>query len=175
MPSYFVGIRLPEQLEDECESWRRAFKAPLTVAHITLIPPFMWNKDQGDLETLIRENIRAVEPFTVQGKGLGNFGKRVLFVNVELNSHLRQLQDGLAKFFADQGIPRESRRYRPHITLASRLNRAKFNRFQKQLVDYKPDYSFKCTEISVFEFSADKSWEETSKMPLGLVKDEFKQ
>ena len=94
---YFLGIRLPQELEEECEAWRRKFRAPRTVAHITLIPPFGWESEETDLLKLLKETVQGIKPFLVQGCGLGSFGRRVLFVNVELNEDFKTAQDQLAK------------------------------------------------------------------------------
>ncbi|HHY10663.1 MAG TPA: 2'-5' RNA ligase family protein [Firmicutes bacterium] len=170
MASFFLGIGLPRELAAECEAWRRLFQAPRTKAHITLIPPFMWEEKKGDLKAILEESTGALKPFTITGAGLGSFGRRVIFINVQPTTQLARLRSKLAESLKAHGIPKEGRRYKPHITLASRLNRAEFDRFQKELENYRPAYSFECSEITVFEFSAAGSWEEKCRIPLGSQK-----
>jgi len=163
---YFLGIRLPQELEKECEAWRRKFRAPRTVAHITLIPPFGWESEETDLLKLLKETVQGIKPFLVQGSGLGSFGRRVLFVNVELNEDFKTAQDQLAKALERAGIPRERRPYRPHITLATRLTPQQFDRYQKETAGFSPEYAFECNSISLFCFSPEGRWVETAKLAL---------
>ncbi len=70
MAKYFVGIRLPRQFEEDCEFWRRKFGAPRTIAHITLIPPFVWESTEGgDLLKLLGHETNSIRPFLVSGRG----------------------------------------------------------------------------------------------------------
>ena len=79
MESYFVGIRLPKELEEEWETWRRQFRAPRTVPHITLIPPFQWEQGQEELLDSFRNMLYQL--FGLRRRS-GSFGTAVLFVNV---------------------------------------------------------------------------------------------
>ena len=153
-------------MEEKCEKWRRAFQAPSTVAHITLIPPFIWEKDLHALITLLTNTAESVNPFFIRGKGIGNFGKRTLFVNVELDPNLDALQAGLAASLSAEGIPSERRRYKPHITLATRLDRRRFSAYKEKLSTFHPEYCFQCSKISLFQFKGHK-WQELEQILLG--------
>ena len=91
MADYFLGIRLPKELEETCENYRRAFKAPRTVSHLTVIAPFAWERAVEDLEEVIKTAVGSIPAFEIQGCGLGSFGTRVLFVNVDLSPELQKL------------------------------------------------------------------------------------
>jgi 2'-5' RNA ligase len=58
MYDFFIGIRLPKELEEVCENYRRTFKAPRTVAHITVIPPFAWEEGAETLQELLKEALQ---------------------------------------------------------------------------------------------------------------------
>jgi 2'-5' RNA ligase len=167
MESYFLGIRLPRQLENECEMWRRRFRAPRTVPHITLIPPFQWERGQEELLRLIQKH--SVSAFQIEGEGLGSFGTAVLFINVTLNPALDTLQENLSRALQDHGIPKDKRPYHPHITLATRLRPHQFAEYSQALKDYHPQYAFKCSQISLFrleEHGAGKRWVDVKQVNL---------
>src|SRR5690554_2217654 len=118
MQNYFLGIRLPGNLEREIEAWRRRFRAPQTVPHITLVPPFQWSATQIDLLHVVTQSSASSLDFAIRGSGIGSFGRAVLFVNVELSHELKSLQETLANALAQYGVARDQRSYHPHITLA---------------------------------------------------------
>ena len=157
MQNYFLGIALPKTLEAEIEKWRRKFRAPQTAPHITLIPPFTWAHDYERLLQIVKDVEKRHGPFLIRGEGLGNFGRRVLFVNVELSPELRSFQRDLAEILAEHGIPRETRPYHPHITLATRLRSNDFNKYQRQLEGYSPSYEFIFRETAVFKLFSEGS------------------
>lgn len=167
MSEYFVGIRLPQGLEEACEKYRRAFRAPRTVAHITVIAPFSWEKSPGELRAIIDQAVRPLSPFTIAGKGLGSFGTRVLFVNVELSNPLRELHTALTHSLAQAGVEVERRPYHPHITLATRLRPHQFARYKQELGGFSPEYAFTCEAVSLFTFTNDRRWEEREVIVLG--------
>jgi 2'-5' RNA ligase len=163
---FFIGIRLPKELEEVCEGYRRAFRAPRTVAHITVIAPFAWEEGAETLQELLKEALQPLAPFRISGSGLGSFGTRVLFVNVDLTSELEQLHRALARQLRQAGVKVDRRPYHPHITLATRLTPGQFARYQRELEGFAPDYSFRCDAISLFEFTVDGRWREQTKIGL---------
>lgn len=164
--SYFFGITLPETLEAECEKWRRKFKAPKTVAHLTVIPPFLWEAGLQDLIELGETALSSTKPFPVKGEGLGAFGTRVIFVNVIPSPELVTMEGALARALELKGIRPEPRPYHPHITLATRLDPERFHHYREELEEFTPHYSFTCSEVSVFQFSDSRSWQKVAKIAL---------
>ncbi|MGI6640827.1 MAG: 2'-5' RNA ligase family protein [Limnochordia bacterium] len=142
MESFFIGIALPPTLEKEIEAWRRRFRAPRTAPHITLIPPFQWTNGYHKLYAIVQGVTAKCGEFPIRGEGIGNFGKAVLFVNVEPTPELVAYQRELAQALAQFGVPVESRPYHPHITLATRLLPPRFAAFRQELADYSPSYEF---------------------------------
>ena len=126
----FVALEIPEpvraslaevagELRKICP---RARWARLEAAHITL-------KFIGEVQLAqaaeIREalgSIRAIEPFELRFAGLGFFpGNRrahVFWAGIEGGAPLARLAAAMEDALAPLGIPRESREFHPHITLA---------------------------------------------------------
>ena len=166
MYDFFIGILLPKKLEETCEHYRRAFRAPRTPAHITVIAPFAWEQSTEELHELLRRAVEPISPFQVRGTGLGSFGTRVLFVNVTLSDELRELHRALADSLRQAGVQVERRPYHPHITLATRLSPPQFARYKKELEGFSPSYAFPCEAISLFEFTAERRWLEQTEFAL---------
>lgn len=103
----------------------------------------------------------------VAGAGIGSFGTRVLFINVNLSLELKNMQASLAHQLRKKGVSVDKRLYHPHITLATRLRPGQFQRYQAELANFSPDYSFLCSELSVFQLSEEGRWLECGKITLG--------
>ena len=166
MVNFFLGIRLPKELEARCESLRRAFKAPRTVAHITVCAPFDWVRKPGDLVALLESSLNSTRPFEIKGAGIGFFGTGVLFVHVHLGPELTAVQKRLNWTLRQAGISVDTRPYHPHITLATRLRPAEFDTYRAQLGDFSPEYSFVCSGISLFRFTDQGRWEDWTQIAL---------
>lgn len=163
---FFLGIRLPKEPEEKCEGYRRAFKAPKTVTHITLVPPFTWERDPEELQALLEKSLASVRPFQLSGGGIGSFGTRVLFVNVNLTPELAALQQAVSAVLQQAGIAIDTRPYNPHITLATRIDAKKFTDYKAELGDFNPKYSFLCSHLSLFRFTPERRWQEWRTLPL---------
>lgn len=162
MQRYVIGITLPQAFSEEIEVWRRKFQAPKMQPHITLIPPFTWHESETELDSIITNALGGIRKFPISGEGQGTFGNAVIFVNVTANKHLNNLNRTLANAFEKVGVTQERRRFHPHITLAARLSPDQFQYNKSLLVDYTPQYSFECDEITLFTKVIDnnhKHWE----------------
>lgn len=164
---FFLGITLPPDLEAQWEKWRRKFQAPRTVVHLTLIPPFTWEDDLGNLLQLLQNTLRGTKPFVISGEGIGSFGTRVIFIKVDSNPDLSALHTAVAQTLATRGVPPETRPYHPHITLATRLEPRRFHRYLEDLEGFSPSYSFTCNKIAVFQFEETNGWHRIGDIPLG--------
>lgn len=164
---FFLGIRLPRELEDTYERYRRAFKAPQTVSHITVIAPFTWERTLEDLLETLKMNLADTQPFAVKGAGIGSFGTRVIFVNVTLTPELAALQKALTAGLDKEGISVDRRSYNPHITLATRLSAKQFSVYTAKVRDFCPGYAFTCTSLSLFKFTDVGRWDECHRILLG--------
>jgi 2'-5' RNA ligase len=67
-------------------------------------------------------DVRSAAPVEVRFQGVGFFPNarrpRVLWVGIESSANLAELADGIEKRMETLGIPRESRAFKPHLTLA---------------------------------------------------------
>ncbi len=163
---FFLGIQLPKEFEETCESYRRAFKAPKTITHITVVPPFTWQGASEKLKELLEKSLARVGPFQLSGDGIGSFGTKVLFISVNLTPELSALQQTVAGSLEQAGIAMDTRPYNPHITLATRLDALQFAAYKAKLGDFSPTYSFTCSHLSIFHITAAKRWQEWCTLPL---------
>ena len=172
MADFFLGITLPEEFEEEVETLRRRFAAPKTAPHITLIPPFSWPGTDRELEQVISASIQGTLPFMIRAEGIGRFGRRVIYINVELSEELLDLYEKLESGLEEQGIAGtgKDRPYRPHITLATRLSPGEFNLYMEELRDYTPSEKFLCQQVALFKMKVQgrgRRWQIIKEIPFG--------
>ncbi|NMB12066.1 MAG: 2'-5' RNA ligase family protein [Firmicutes bacterium] len=172
MADFFLGITLPEDFTEEVESLRRRFAAPRTRPHITLIPPFKWSGSDQDLETVIHDSLQGCSPFKMTCKGLGRFGRAVIFIDVVASPELMALYSKLKEGLSQEGIGDrgKDRPYHPHITLATRLSSGEFHQYVEELGDYLPTRDFLCREVALFKMQTQgrfRRWQVAKKVELG--------
>lgn len=124
--NYFIGLTLPEdvssRIEKEREWMRRTWgnrSGMGTVPHITLIPPFNCSLSTERLLDILssvrNERINAVV------SGHGSFGERTIYVAVEENKEMNELQKKLKRVLRENNIPfKDEKKFTPHITIANR-------------------------------------------------------
>lgn len=169
MAEFFLGITLPDDINKEVEAWRRRFKAPKTPPHITLIPPFRWDLDERKLRKVLQETAIRHQVFELSCRGIGHFGRSVIFIDIEENQALFGLQRDLSGVLEHFGIKPERRRYHPHLTLATCLRGDKYDLYLEQLMGYNPKYSFDCRSVAVFTLVTAnnlKQWQQVYALPL---------
>jgi 2'-5' RNA ligase len=128
----FVAVLLPERvragLAAVCAelrgqtrglSWVRADNLHLTLRFLGEVEPAML----PHVQEAVTDAASAVAPFTVSLDGLGGFppgrAPRVLWAGVSTGGEeMMALHTGLETALAARGIPRESRPFHPHVTLA---------------------------------------------------------
>jgi RNA 2',3'-cyclic 3'-phosphodiesterase len=128
----FVGIALPPELKLRlsilCSGVPGARWADPGNYHLTL--RFIGEVDEGlagDIDAALAQ-LRAPR-FDVSLAGVGHFGDRMLWVGVEKNPALVHLRDKVESVLVRLGLPPETRRYAPHVTLA-RLRNANLAKLQ---------------------------------------------
>ncbi len=137
---YFIALIPEDTIQREITDFKlfaaehfdtvRALRSP---PHVTLIPPFRWAEAEAmrKLHHALRRFAGKNTPFSVKLKGFGRFGTRVIFVHVELDDTLRQVQFGLRRYLASEaGLEHDNNRpYHPHMTIAFKdLRRRMFRR-----------------------------------------------
>jgi 2'-5' RNA ligase len=126
----FVALDLSEPvratLSTFCEKLRRAFPAARWVRpegiHVTLKFIGEVNQDRvGPIQAAL-ERIHSDAPVELHFHGTGFFPNerrpRVFWVGIEASPNLTQIASEVESQLEPLGIPRESREFRPHLTLA---------------------------------------------------------
>jgi len=128
MPRLFAGLELPEDLCEDLSDlrfplagtrWRAAEDLHLTLRFAGDIEKRQAEDWAGYLEDI------DIGAFPLKLKGLGVFTEkdpRTLFVGVEPNRALDELQRATEKAARHAGLPPEGRSFRPHVTLARLRN-----------------------------------------------------
>jgi len=121
----FVGIALPPELKLRISLLANGVPGARWVDpgnyHLTL--RFIGEVDEGvagDIDAALAQ-LRAPR-FEVSLAGVGHFGDRMLWVGVEKNPPLVHLRDKVESALVRLGLPPETRRYAPHVTLARLRN-----------------------------------------------------
>ncbi len=126
----FIAIPLPSELRQRLGSLQQELKQhlpelrPARPHNLHLSLQFLGDQPQDVLNKVghLLQSLAAATPsFIVALKGVGSFpaGKRprVVWLGVEPPEPLWALQSALAEGLCDLGLPHETRRYRPHLTL----------------------------------------------------------
>jgi RNA 2',3'-cyclic 3'-phosphodiesterase len=117
----FVGFALPPvlklQLSMLCAGVPEARWVDAGNLHVTL--RFIGEVDEGVASDIDAALLRVKAPrFPVALAGVGQFGMRSLWIGVEKNPALLLLQTKVESALQRLGLPPETRRYTPHVTLA---------------------------------------------------------
>jgi 2'-5' RNA ligase len=128
---YYVALICPDAIDESFRGFKdymfqkygckAAGKSP---AHITVVPPF---RAEDDLEKNLSDFVTTfnfgIVPFDVVLSGYGNFGDRVLYVDVQPNNALVQLEQDCMSDFGNQFptiIFGMKPPFNPHVTIATR-------------------------------------------------------
>ncbi len=135
----FVAIDIPESVRREVEGLGRSIPGarpvPEDQLHLTL--KFIGEVESSRLLDIQDVLERIVLPkFSLALKGVGTFPPRgtprVLWAGVQHSERTMTLRNSIEKSLAAIDIPREKRRYSPHLTLA-RLKNSPIGRLQQFL------------------------------------------
>lgn len=109
---YFIGAPIPNSYKNKIEMLRAEFKFLTTEPHITIVPPPSLPDEDSFIGDLV-EVCKKIKPFKVKLKSIGQFGNRVLYVNV----HSEELMNLYENIFMTLNIEKEKRDYTPHLTI----------------------------------------------------------
>jgi 2'-5' RNA ligase len=117
----FVGIDLPPdiklRLSTLCAGVPEARWVDAGNLHLTL--RFIGEVDEGTASDIDAALLRLSAPrFTLALAGVGQFGTRMLWIGVEKSPELLQLQTRVESALQRAGIPPDTRRFTPHVSLA---------------------------------------------------------
>jgi 2'-5' RNA ligase len=151
----FVGIELPPALRLRlsllCTGLPGARWVDPGNLHLTL--RFIGEVDEGMASDIDAALVRIRAPsFAVTLAGAGSFGgerPRLLWVGVEDSAPLFQLQERIETALRRAGVPPDTRRYSPHVTLA-RLKQVTVPRVQEFIA---ANALFRAPPVAVERFS----------------------
>jgi 2'-5' RNA ligase len=120
----FTALEIPGDIADELELLRGGVDGARWIDrenyHITLrFVGDVGSELAGDLDAALCD--LEVEPFELELSGVGEFGgtrPRAVWAGVAASVALENLQSGLENLCRRIGLPSESRRFAPHVTLA---------------------------------------------------------
>ena len=164
---YFLAILPPWPLARKIDNirhelWHRfgTQKTLNSPPHITLIPTFDF-KDHQHLVAQFRRFAEDQPSFLVKCNGVDHFGEKTIFLGVEPNNALTDLQSRLVDFCRKElvlSIPGSTRPYHPHITLATKdLKRDQFSEAWKRVQQTRISESFQVDGFYLLRHSG-KRW-----------------
>lgn len=126
---YFLAIVPPKEILEQAESIKSEIREKFGVkyalkspAHITLKMPFNYNEAKEEiLIEKIGEFLKHQSPFQIRIIGVGTFGNRVIFLDIDKSQELEILQNSLKAFCKKKlNLVDElsDRNYHPHMTLS---------------------------------------------------------
>lgn len=150
---YFIAIPIQKDLQNEFSIWQEAFKQRIPFRrwynkkdlHITL--KFLGALEEETVKNLHNElsKINSIPKFNLEVGTLGYFGNskrpRVLWAGVKMKKELETLQQIVEQCTTKVGFPKETRKYRPHITLAKKWNGRAEDTYNESLVELKDNYT----------------------------------
>jgi 2'-5' RNA ligase len=116
---YFIAIVPPEHISKQLIQIQQQFGDNRLEPHITIRPPVSPLNEEEWLDVISR-TASMIGPFTVKLPGIGQFGKRVLYVRVD-SPALSGLYDVLIpnlKAYEPEAGPQQQNEYHPHLTLS---------------------------------------------------------
>lgn len=174
---YFIAIVAPDHINEQVLIWKNYMKeqygcnvALRSPAHITLVPPFsMKEENETDLSNYLKEFSSTEKSFPVSLKDFDNFKPRVIFLHVEPDEPLLQLQKSINKYLLSLNkfpIKKEDRPFHPHITIANRdLNQKDFPKAWAHFKNLSFRAGFTADRISLLKHNKD-AWQIADDFPL---------
>lgn len=149
MARLFTAIPIPEDIKEKISANYGPLSSgrwvPEKNLHLTLV--FIGDYPDEYLEELKRVLLEIVFPsFNLRIKGCGTFKSGLLWLGIEKNSELQQLQKRLTLTLQELGVDCEKRKFTPHITIA----RSKKGHFEPYNIVLE---SFRSREFRVDHFN----------------------
>lgn len=167
---YFLAIIPPEPVFSQAETIKKdvsvkynnksALRSP---AHITLHMPFEWELKKESLLIDALNKFKFNQNLTLRLKNYGCFEPKVVFIDVERNQVLNDLQKSLIQHVKTElGIFNESdnlRAYHPHLTIAFRdLKKSDFYLMMEEYRTKQFDAEFTTHQYCLLKHTG-KIWE----------------
>lgn len=129
---------------------RHALKTP---PHITLFPPFHWNKRSLSQLVSTLGKISFTQPFNLTITGYGVFAPKTIFLNLTPEKSIMALQSEVTQVVeALMTDPNPKRTFHPHITLMTRdLGKTAFRKAWKLLEPQVFNAQFRARHFTLYE------------------------
>lgn len=129
MGKYFIAIVPTGEIQEKATNLKLAVKerfnskyALKSPAHVTLKMPFVWNEAKEEkLKDKLSLFFRQRTAFKLIFKGIGRFGRRVIYIRVEDHPELLSLQSELSSFCKQELKFKQELSdlaYHPHMTIS---------------------------------------------------------
>lgn len=167
----FIALLPPQAVQEEANAIKAHFAevyesshAQKSPPHITLQPPFKWEKAElPRLKTALKQFSQSETGVPITLSGFGAFPPRVIYIHVEKTPELLAIHKSLLKYLEQHiGLVDEkekSRPYVPHMTVAFRdLTKSNFRQAWKVYQEKSFDYQFTVRELTLLLHNG-KHWE----------------
>jgi 2'-5' RNA ligase len=173
MPLYYIATIVPEPLQSEITAFKNdiyqrfgAKSALKSAAHITLFPPFRWEKEEENvlktaLEGFSESIAQKKGPLSIKLKNFGFFRKTTIFVEPEPNENLSILRGKLLAYLSTHINLRDdkdaARPFHPHITIVNRdISEADFDEIWAEYSAKVFDNQFVMDNISLLRLDGER-------------------
>ena len=178
---YFIAIIPPPPIDQQAWDLKEYFKhhygskASLnSPPHITLHMPFRWReKKEGELTEKLSQFCNGNQPVLIRFKNYGSFAPRVIFINVEQNGQLDDLQRELQRFckktFNLFNANYKELPFHPHLTLAFRdLKKSAFQKAWEEFRERIFQAEFTAEKIALLKHNG-RHWEVSQEFQLQKI------
>lgn len=168
--NFFIAIVPPPPVYEEAEKLKFYFrdqyhsKASLnSPPHITLHMPFRWkDKKEEDLISALENFASGCSPFVLKLKNFSCFSPKVIFIDIDTNNQLNELQTELRKFCKRElnifNADYREQPFYPHLTLAFRdLKKPAFHKAWDEFKDRNFNADFSVEQITLLKHTG-KVW-----------------
>lgn len=168
--NFFIAIVPPPPVYEEAEKLKFYFrdqyhsKASLnSPPHITLHMPFRWkDKKEEDLISALENFASRCSPFVLKLKNFSCFSPKVIFIDIDTNNQLNELQTELRKFCKRElnifNADYREQPFYPHLTLAFRdLKKPAFHKAWDEFKDRNFNADFSVEQITLLKHTG-KVW-----------------
>ena len=171
LQKYFLAILPPNEFLDQVTQLKLDIKNEFGIkyalkspAHITLKMPFLF--DENKIERLtesISFQLKEIQPFSIQIRGVDHFRKRVVFLKVGKSNELIELQEKIKKHLKREHHLVEElsdKNYHPHMTVAFQdIKKDQFDPLYRFIYDRKIEFSFVVNSVVLLR-KVDGIWRE---------------
>ncbi|WP_041738373.1 2'-5' RNA ligase family protein [Echinicola vietnamensis] len=128
LQKYFVAIVPPEEVQAQAQEIKEAVRdkynakhALKSPAHVTLKMPFVWNEFKEDkLRALLEAFFKDQPSFPLEFKGIGRFGRRIMYARVHGGDPLTSMQEAFSQYCKRElklNVELSDKAFTPHVTL----------------------------------------------------------